>query len=100
MRAAAFGASVRGGEDKARCEEFVRPSISLAERGDAVESAREAGAIADDPGAGVHKAAKLRASRAREGGGDVRGLRRAVRLRCVIAQPRSDSMREHHRFQE
>ena len=99
MRAAALGASVRGGDDKARCNEFVGAPVRFTERVDAVERKSEAGSIADDAGGRFHNAAKLRARCVRESWGDASGGRRPVRLRCVIAQSSSDSVREDHGLQ-
>ena len=50
MRAAAFGAGARGGDDKARCDELVGAPVRFAERIDAVERISEAGSVADDAG--------------------------------------------------
>ena len=100
MRAAAFGASVRGGDDKARCNEFVGAPVRFTERIDALERMSEAGSIADDAGGRFHKAAKFRARRLREGRGGSGGTRRPVRLRCVIAQSSSDSVRKDHGLQQ
>jgi hypothetical protein len=100
MRAAAFAAVSRGGNDKARCDEFVGRAVIFAKRIDAVEGVRKSLGVSDDAGVLRHKAAKLRASCAREGGGGPGWSRRPVRLRCAIAQSRSDSLREHHSFQE
>ena len=99
MRAAAFGASVRGGDDKARCNEFVGAPVRFTERVDTLERMSETGSIADDSGGRFHKAAKLRARLVRESGGDACGARRPVGLRCVIPQSSSDSVREDHGLQ-
>jgi hypothetical protein len=99
MRAAAFGAGACGGDDKARCNEFVAAAVSFAERVEAVEGARKPGVVADNSSCRFHSPAKLRARRVSERGGDVGGGRRPVRLRCVIAQSGSDSVREDHGFQ-
>ncbi len=100
MRPAAFAAVARGGEYKARRDKCVGFAVSFAKCTDLVESGGEAGFVADDAGACFHKPAKLRARRVSEDWGEGGGFRRAGGLSWTIAQPRSDSLREHHRLQQ
>ena len=98
MRAAAFGAGARGGDDKARCNEFVGSPVFLAERIDALERSDQSAGVSYDSSGLLHNAAKFRARRVRESDGSCGGTRWPARLRCVIAQSSSDSVREDYGF--
>ena len=100
MGAAAFSAGERGGENELACDKRIGLAMSFAERVNAGEGVRETGGVADDSGVGFHKFAKFSARLVSEAGRGGCRFRREARLGGVIAQPRSDSPREHHRFQQ
>lgn len=100
MRAAAFPAGQRGGENEARRGNRQRVSVSIAERVDPVERRGEAGVVAQYVCIGLHHMSQLGPS------GDWQSRRRPGRCggqgggRVVVAKPRGDAIGEDDRFQQ